>query len=556
MNKDIKIQEIKTIITDFDETLWSGVIAEGEEPKINRDYYNFLANLWRKGVVIFGLTKNDESDVNKTFRKFKLDKNIFVTIIANWESKAHNIELLCQQIELRPDTTLFIDDNPLELNEVKSKILNIMVLNSKKWKNLKNNTYFKKVISTPESITDRYKKYRHALQLFKAKSWFKGSNEAFLYSRRRSIQIGEPRSKKELDRVAELFYRTNRLNIYRRPLSSISKAIEYLKNLKESGHKIYAVSVKDGGELLGIQAAFTVVIQGKKILISNGTISCSMISFGDFEKKILNELFKQFFKSVGNIEIFVKETPTNYRIREILKDFNFVIKRHKNDEYKFYLRKENFKKQEVPWIKLEKGKKVDYTYYGIPKVKIYFNKYEFSRVKPRSKVVVLGIGQGETLGRELTNKFIKHLKSIKAKYFPIDIEDYGNNIVNDAENMHNLFRDESVDYIICTELLEHTENYWKVINEMLRILKIKGRIFLSVPYNYPKHEYPIDKWRLSYGYLKKIFSQYCEVERVQFDGNRKNPRRIIMSLIKVKEFDKLIKPAKGRVDWENGLIYI
>jgi SAM-dependent methyltransferase len=316
------------------------------------------------------------------------------------------------------------------------------------------------------------------------------------------------------------------------------------------------VSVKDGGEPLGIQAAFTAVSQGKKTLISNGTISCSMISFGDFEKKILNELFKHFLQTSNSIEMLVKETPTNYRIRKILKEFKFRIKKQYKNKYRFYLNKKDFKEQNVPWIKLEKKGKVSYRYFGVPPIKSYFLKHEWNKVKWQSKVVVLGVGQGETLGIDLMRKFIKHLKSLKAKYLPIDLENYGNNIVANAENLHKIFKDESVDYILCNELLEHTEHYWEVINEMLRILRIKGRIFFSVPYNYPPHEYPIDKWRLSYPYLKKVFGKFCKIERVELVGNRNKPRHIIMSLVKTKKFDHPIKTFEGKVDWETGLIYI
>lgn len=549
-------QEIKTIITDFDETLWTGVIAEGEKPKLNLKYYNFLVSMYRKGIVLFGLTKNDQDDVNKTFRELGIDKNIFVSIVSNWESKAQNIKLLFQQLELRSDTTLFLDDNHLELNEVKSEIPMIHILDSRQWERLIRNPYLQNAISTQKSIISRYKRYRHALRLFKAREAFQGSDRKFLFSRKRSIRIGMPETEEELNRVAELFFRTNRLNIFRRQLGSIGEARKYIDSLKQIGYILYAVSVKDGGESLGIQAAFSVVCQGEVMIISNGTISCSMISFGDFEKKILNELLKTFFRKINIVNIYVKETSTNFRIREILKEFNFKVIKKKKDEYIYSLNKKSFKSHNIPWITLEKSKPVDYRYYGVPTIKNYFVSYEWKKIKPKSKVVALGIGQGETLGVALTKKLEAYLKSVKAIFYPLDIEQYGKNILADAEDLHQLFSNESVDYIICTELLEHLEHYWLAVNEMLRILKVGGRIFLSVPYSYPKHEYPIDKWRLSYQYLKKIFTKICKIEKVQFEGNISAPRRIILSLEKTKRFFRPITPSKGRVDLNTGLTYI
>jgi SAM-dependent methyltransferase len=54
------------------------------------------------------------------------------------------------------------------------------------------------------------------------------------------------------------------------------------------------------------------------------------------------------------------------------------------------------------------------------------------------------------------------------------------------------FRDSSFDAIICSEVLEHTRYIEVVIQEMNRVVKNNGLIFISTPYAYPEHGIPYD----------------------------------------------------------------
>lgn len=59
------------------------------------------------------------------------------------------------------------------------------------------------------------------------------------------------------------------------------------------------------------------------------------------------------------------------------------------------------------------------------------------------------------------------------------------------------FHDESFDFILCTEVLEHTQQPFQVLRELARVLKPGGHLFLSVPFIYPIHESPNDYWRFT-----------------------------------------------------------
>lgn len=57
------------------------------------------------------------------------------------------------------------------------------------------------------------------------------------------------------------------------------------------------------------------------------------------------------------------------------------------------------------------------------------------------------------------------------------------------------FESESVDVIVSSSCLEHSEMFWLSFTECLRILKPDGLLFINVPSNGAFHRYPVDCWR-------------------------------------------------------------
>jgi SAM-dependent methyltransferase len=57
------------------------------------------------------------------------------------------------------------------------------------------------------------------------------------------------------------------------------------------------------------------------------------------------------------------------------------------------------------------------------------------------------------------------------------------------------FANSSVDAIVCSSCFEHSEMFWVLFLEILRILKPEGLFYLNVPANGRFHRYPVDCWR-------------------------------------------------------------
>lgn len=74
--------------------------------------------------------------------------------------------------------------------------------------------------------------------------------------------------------------------------------------------------------------------------------------------------------------------------------------------------------------------------------------------------------------------------------------------------------DNQFDYVLCTQVLEHLELPFESLQEMNRVLKKGGEIFISVPFSQNEHQTPYDFFRYtSYG-LKSLLSRsgFCEIE--------------------------------------------
>jgi SAM-dependent methyltransferase len=69
-------------------------------------------------------------------------------------------------------------------------------------------------------------------------------------------------------------------------------------------------------------------------------------------------------------------------------------------------------------------------------------------------------------------------------------------------------RDESVDTIVCTGVLEHISDPDKAVKEMYRVLKLGGRVFLEIPFMQTVHAAPMDFYRWTPEGLGQLMSAF------------------------------------------------
>jgi len=120
----------KIIITDFDNVMWKGIIGEdgidGIECSsegagfIHAIYQSILLHLKSQGILIAGVTRNDNKLAREPFKANKtlFKESDFVVIAASYFAKSAQIKKIMSDLNLGIDSALFIDDNPIEIAEV------------------------------------------------------------------------------------------------------------------------------------------------------------------------------------------------------------------------------------------------------------------------------------------------------------------------------------------------------------------------------------------------------------------------------------------------------
>lgn len=131
----------KLIILDLDDTLWGGLVGEvgweniqlgGHDPigEAFADFQRSLKALSARGILLALASKNDEAVALKTIRdhpEMILRENDFVARRINWRDKAANILELLTELNLGPQSGLFIDDSRHERSRVRDAIPELQV---------------------------------------------------------------------------------------------------------------------------------------------------------------------------------------------------------------------------------------------------------------------------------------------------------------------------------------------------------------------------------------------------------------------------------------------
>lgn len=125
---------IKCIVLDLDHTLWGGVIGDDGIQNIEignlgigkafQEFQYYLKHLKERGILLAICSKNTLSVAQEPFishPEMVLRLTDIAIFVANWENKADNILHISRVLNLGLDSLVFIDDNPMERNLVKSR---------------------------------------------------------------------------------------------------------------------------------------------------------------------------------------------------------------------------------------------------------------------------------------------------------------------------------------------------------------------------------------------------------------------------------------------------
>ncbi len=131
----------KALVIDLDNTIWGGIVGEGglDGIKLGAEYpgnaylevQRAILDLHRRGIILAICSKNNPDDALEVFKQhdamlLRLDH--FAATRINWKSKAENIRELAIELNIGIDALAFLDDNPLEREEVRMLLPEVHVI--------------------------------------------------------------------------------------------------------------------------------------------------------------------------------------------------------------------------------------------------------------------------------------------------------------------------------------------------------------------------------------------------------------------------------------------
>lgn len=90
----------------------------------------------------------------------------------------------------------------------------------------------------------------------------------------------------------------------------------------------------------------------------------------------------------------------------------------------------------------------------------------------------------------------------------IDPKSHADYTLNICQNNNTVINNNYFDFVVCTEVLEHTLNPFAAIKEIHRILKLGGLLFMTTPFNFRIHGPLPDCWRFTEHGLREILQQF------------------------------------------------
>ncbi|MCF5566480.1 glycosyltransferase [Pseudomonas sp. PA-3-11C] len=99
------------------------------------------------------------------------------------------------------------------------------------------------------------------------------------------------------------------------------------------------------------------------------------------------------------------------------------------------------------------------------------------------------------VGSQDVNGSLREFCPKDASYIGVDfVEGRGVDVLI-TDPYHLPFESETVDVVVCSSVFEHSEFFWLLFLECVRIIKPSGLIYFNAPSNGIVHRYPIDSWR-------------------------------------------------------------
>lgn len=225
-----------------------------------------------------------------------LKESDIVAFYANWEPKAHNIELIAKELNIGVDSFVFIDDNPIEREAVRIALPDVVVPEFPSDSSLLP-SFIERVAKDyflTLSLTDEDQRKTEQYQTEKKRASLKAQHtnlDDYLRSLAMVLSF-TPLQDKDIPRVAQLTQKTNQFNLTTRRYTG-----EEIKDKQLApGWKIWVGGLRDTFGSHGQVIVAIVEMSGKEARIDTFLMSCRVMGRG-VEQTFLHLIEQELLRS-------------------------------------------------------------------------------------------------------------------------------------------------------------------------------------------------------------------------------------------------------------------
>ncbi len=309
-------QPLKGVITDLDNTLWSGLVGEVGADSVRWDpasryylhglYQKLLASLADEGILIGIASKNDPKVVTEALKREDLlisPAQIF-PIEVHWASKSESVSRILKTWNISAESVAFVDDTPLELAEVAATHAGITCLQfpagdyNGVWQLIRNLRDLCGKGRLNEEDALRLESIRRGACFHEQQQQVEG--DGFLSTVNATVTFDFDSSASS-PRTLELINKTNQFNLNGVRLTEA----EWQKKIRQPGAFAATVRYEDKFGALGTIAVLQGYGAGAKLVISTWVMSCRA-----FSRRIEHQSLKKLFERFRPSSIVAEFAPT------------------------------------------------------------------------------------------------------------------------------------------------------------------------------------------------------------------------------------------------------
>lgn len=303
--------QVKLVIWDLDDTFWSGTLSEGGVEAIE-SHVAMVRTLVDRGIMCSICSKNDFAPAQAALEQMGV-WDLFVFPHIAWSPKGQAIAQMIEEMGLRDENVLFLDDNHLNLEEAAFFSKNLMVFDV--LQGLDGLLDLPQLAGKDDAEHTRLVQYKVMEQKKDERETSGLSNEAFLRQSDIRIKIITD-VENHMDRVLELLNRTNQLNFTKLRANTAQERAALDELLSVSGMHAGLIQVQDRYGDYGTVGFFCVRTKYTGTTVHHFAFSCRTLNMG-VEQWVWNYLHRPEFEIQGPVASTLSQPQTVDWITEV-----------------------------------------------------------------------------------------------------------------------------------------------------------------------------------------------------------------------------------------------